>query len=79
MGLLTNNKLTIMFIAMILILSCYYHQSNAQLQVGFYKNSCRQAEFIIRDEVQKSSYFNIGILPALLRLHFHDCFVRVIH
>ncbi|KAI5657496.1 hypothetical protein M9H77_26289 [Catharanthus roseus] len=65
-----------MFFAMLLFIICYYNQSNAQLEVGFYKNSCPRAESIIRDKVQRSFFLARGIAPGILRLHFHDCFVR---
>ncbi|XP_027902268.1 peroxidase 25 [Vigna unguiculata] len=50
--------------------------SQGQLKTGFYSSSCPNAEATVRSTVQ--SYFNKDptIAPALLRLHFHDCFVQ---
>ncbi|KAE8730039.1 Peroxidase 1 [Hibiscus syriacus] len=53
--------------------------SNAQgLRLGYYHKTCPNAESIIR----KATYRVISRVPTLvaplLRLHFHDCFVRVI-
>lgn len=52
-------------------------QIEAELQVGFYRDKCRAAESIVKDEVEKAFERDRGIAPGLLRLHFHDCFVRV--
>lgn len=52
-------------------------QIEAELQVGFYRDKCKAAESIVKDEVEKAFDRDRGIAPGLLRLHFHDCFVRV--
>lgn len=50
---------------------------DSQLQVGFYMNSCKLVEFIVKDEVRKAFIKDKGVAAGLVRLHFHDCFVRV--
>lgn len=52
-------------------------QEQELLQVGFYQNSCPHAELIVADEVRKSFVQDIGIAAGIIRLSFHDCFVRV--
>ncbi|XP_077223840.1 peroxidase 12-like [Tasmannia lanceolata] len=42
----------------------------------FYKSSCPNLESIVRKELQKVFKKDIGLAAALLRIHFHDCFVQ---
>ncbi|GJM91331.1 hypothetical protein PR202_ga07694 [Eleusine coracana subsp. coracana] len=46
------------------------------LRVGFYNQTCRTAESIVADEVQKAAAADRSILASFIRLHFHDCFVN---
>ncbi|KAK6155474.1 hypothetical protein DH2020_009722 [Rehmannia glutinosa] len=65
-------------ILMILLVLVLYLSSDveAQLRVDFYRNTCPDAESIIQEEVRKAFFRDRGIAPGLVRMHFHDCFVR---
>jgi len=47
------------------------------LRKNFYRDSCPQAEEIIKNQTQQHVLANPNLPAKLLRLHFHDCFVRV--
>jgi len=49
----------------------------AELRVGFYTSTCPRAERIVREVVESHFSKDESIVGGLLRLHFHDCFVRV--
>jgi peroxidase len=50
----------------------------AVLKAHFYRRSCPAAEAVVRDIVLARVAADPAALPAkLLRLFFHDCFVRV--
>lgn len=51
--------------------------TQADLQTNFYAKSCPKAEKIVQDYVNKHIPNAPSLAAALLRMHFHDCFVRV--
>ncbi|XBI89885.1 hypothetical protein VPH35_027632 [Triticum aestivum] len=46
------------------------------LAIRHYYKTCYKAEEIVRDSVRKAVYANRGMGAGLIRLFFHDCFVR---
>ncbi|KAI4994224.1 hypothetical protein ZWY2020_029272 [Hordeum vulgare] len=47
-----------------------------KLEVGFYRHLCPDAEAIVRRIVTMAMEDDLTVTAPLLRLHFHDCFVR---
>lgn len=73
-----THKLVSVFFFQLLLVLLVLESSNAQyLKQGFYTQKCPDAEAI----VTKTTHHYISRAPtlaaALLRMHFHDCFVRV--
>ncbi|KAG0592152.1 hypothetical protein KC19_1G228900 [Ceratodon purpureus] len=50
--------------------------AEADLVVGHYANSCPTVETIIADSMKNSIASDSTVAPGVLRLAFHDCFVR---
>lgn len=58
------------------ILSLFTYANSQNLELGFYNKSCPKAEKIISDFVKDHISNAPSLASPLLRMHFHDCFVR---
>ncbi|XP_010693446.2 peroxidase 66 [Beta vulgaris subsp. vulgaris] len=63
---------TIFFI----LLSFAIFRSHAALNAHYYDQTCPQAEFIVAQTVRNASLFDPKVPARLLRMFFHDCFIR---
>lgn len=51
--------------------------ARAQLHEKFYSESCPSVEDVVRKEMVRALSLAPSLAGPLLRMHFHDCFVRV--
>jgi len=65
------------FKALIICLIALIGSTQAQFQLGFYAKTCPNAEKIIWKYVAEHIPNAPSLAAALLRLHFHDCFINV--
>lgn len=67
-----------LFLQILLSLLSSFAPTNAQgLKVGFYDNTCPKAELIVKKSVFDAMKKDPTLGAPLLRMFFHDCFVRV--
>jgi len=70
------NKLLPVVALLLLLAACSSPVVVAQLVAGYYSKTCPDVEEIVRDEMEKIISAAPSLAGPLLRLHFHDCFVR---
>lgn len=69
--------LSLLYLQLMLVI-CVLEMANAQgLKMGFYKTSCPSAESIIKNTTAQYISRAPTLAAPLLRMHYHDCFVRV--
>ena len=71
--MMTNKNLLVL----VVLMSVLGVSVSQNLDLNFYKNRCPDAEAIVRRITDQYVSHQPSLAAALLRLHFHDCFVRV--
>ncbi|KAL0920732.1 hypothetical protein M5K25_009895 [Dendrobium thyrsiflorum] len=70
------NMLTVFFASSLLLTTIFCIRSSNALDINYYNSSCPNVESLVTVAVKKA-IANDGTVPAaLLRMHFHDCFIR---
>ncbi|XP_059664470.1 peroxidase 27-like [Cornus florida] len=61
----------------LLLVLFVFTRANAQcLKLGFYEKTCPSAEAIVKQTTAQYIYRAPSLAAPLLRMHFHDCFIR---
>ncbi|CAI9764736.1 unnamed protein product [Fraxinus pennsylvanica] len=75
--MILQKLLSVFFLQLVCVHLLVLEGTNAQaLQVGFYKSKCPSFEAIVKNTTASFISQAPSLAPALLRMHFHDCFVR---
>ncbi|TMW90057.1 hypothetical protein EJD97_016239 [Solanum chilense] len=67
----------ILVVICILLSTCSFYETNAQLSANFYSTTCPNVSSIVQNVIQQALQSDARIGASLIRLHFHDCFVNM--
>ncbi|XP_021730481.1 peroxidase 66-like [Chenopodium quinoa] len=65
-----------LFLSALLLLSIAVFSCQAALDTHYYDQTCPQAEYIVAQTVRNASIYDPKSPARLLRMFFHDCFIR---
>ncbi|CAI9787884.1 unnamed protein product [Fraxinus pennsylvanica] len=65
------------FLVQLIVLGFAFNHANGQgLEVGFYQKTCPDLESKVKEVVDQVISVAPSLAAPLLRMHFHDCFIR---
>lgn len=67
----------LLLLTLVIINSVMVCNGKKLLKMKYYRKTCSSVESIVRDITWRKVAENSSFAPKLLRLHYHDCFVRV--
>ncbi|OWM83503.1 peroxidase 27-like [Punica granatum] len=73
---MATSKLFSCLLVQSMLLLLVLDAANAELKVGFYSKACPNAEKIVKEVMDQVMSVAPSLSGPLLRMHFHDCFVR---
>ncbi|OAY25995.1 peroxidase 27 [Manihot esculenta] len=76
MEMSATKSLSALLLQFTFVLLLAFSPVNAQLKVGFYSKTCPKAEAIAKEVIDGVLSVAPSLAGPLLRMHFHDCFVR---
>ncbi|KAK4340555.1 hypothetical protein RND71_039056 [Anisodus tanguticus] len=75
---ITNSQFSNCFLISLIFLIAFApnHANGQELKVGFYHKTCPHVEWIVKEVVDDVISRVPSLAAPLLRMHYHDCFVR---
>ncbi|KAM0900897.1 hypothetical protein ACQ4PT_020360 [Festuca glaucescens] len=70
------SNLLLLLLRLVLAIAIARSSCVVALDVGYYAATCPDAEATVRQAMEQQFYNDNTIAPALIRMLFHDCFVR---
>lgn len=65
------------FLPVVAVLLLSVLSLGSSLSLDYYEKTCPGVDFIVTKAVKDAAYKDKTVPAALLRMHFHDCFIRV--
>ncbi|KAK9076919.1 hypothetical protein SSX86_005254 [Deinandra increscens subsp. villosa] len=71
-----HKHISLLLLQLVLVALVFNKANGSGLKLGFYRKTCPRVEAIVNRATANYIYRAPSLAASLLRLHFHDCFVR---